>query len=525
MGARRVATTLLTLVVALAGSAAGAEADTLVTQWGGPPGAGPGQFANPTDLAVGAGGQVYVADSDNYRVQRFTADGAFAGQWGTRGTAAGQFSTPSGVATDAAGNVYVADRGNQRVQKFSADGTFQRAWGWGVATGAQAFEICTASCLQGLAGTGPGELFLPQTLTVDAAGNVYVTEFANNRVQRFASDGTFSGVVWGSAGSAPGQFARPVGIAAGAAGVYVADRDNNRIQRFNSAGGPLGQWGTAGPGVGQFATLLDVAVGPDGTVYAGETGNRRVQKFSAAGQFQSALTAVTGLPGVIRPLSLTLGPANELYVLDGEVGFRILKVQQTVAPSGPPPPVLGKAVNVDVVKGRVLVAVRSRGAHAAQKGLEFVPLEEARQIPTGSYLDTRHGTVSLTSATGTGSKTQAGKFSAGLFQVLQSRKRRDKGLTQLKLKGGNFKRCRTRGKRASAAALSKKTIRRVRSNTKGRFRARAKHSEGTSRGTIWLTADRCDGTLTKVTRGKVAVRDFRRKKTIIVKAGKSYLAR
>ncbi|HEY1277417.1 MAG TPA: hypothetical protein VGF25_21090, partial [Thermoleophilaceae bacterium] len=57
------------------------------------------------------------------------------------------------------------------------------------------------------------------------------------------------------------------------------------------------------------------------------------------------------------------------------------------------------------------------------------------------------------------------------------------------------------------------------------FRARAKHSEGTSRGTIWLTADRCDGTLTKVTRGKVAVRDFRRKKTINVKAGKSYLAR
>jgi hypothetical protein len=45
------------------------------------------------------------------------------------------------------------------------------------------------------------------------------------------------------------------------------------------------------------------------------------------------------------------------------------------------------------------------------------------------------------------------------------------------------------------------------------------------RGTIWLTADRCDGTLTKVTRGRVAVRDFRRKKTILVRTGKRYLAR
>jgi hypothetical protein len=65
----------------------------------------------------------------------------------------------------------------------------------------------------------------------------------------------------------------------------------------------------------------------------------------------------------------------------------------------------------------------------------------------------------------------------------------------------------------------------LRSNTRGRFRARGRFSAGTTRGTIWITADRCDGTLTKVRRGKVAVRDFRRKKTVIVRAGKRYLAR
>ena len=82
-----------------------------------------------------------------------------------------------------------------------------------------------------------------------------------------------------------------------------------------------------------------------------------------------------------------------------------------------------------------------------------------------------------------------------------------------------------RGALAGAAQLSRRTIRRLRSNAKGRFRTRGRHSAATVRGTVWITADRCDGTLTTVKRGKVAVRDFRRKRTVIVRAGKSYLAR
>ena len=62
-------------------------------------------------------------------------------------------------------------------------------------------------------------------------------------------------------------------------------------------------------------------------------------------------------------------------------------------------------------------------------------------------------------------------------------------------------------------------------NGRGRFRTRGRHSAATVRGTKWTTTDRCDGTLTTVARGKVAVRDFRRKKTIVVRAGKSYLAK
>jgi thrombospondin type 3 repeat protein len=196
-----------------------------------------------------------------------------------------------------------------------------------------------------------------------------------------------------------------------------------------------------------------------------------------------------------------------------------------------PAPVLGRLTNVEPVSGTVLVALPAAtagagNARASQKGLTFVPLVEARQIPVGSFLDTRKGTVRLQSASNAAGKRQNGDFSAGLFQTLQSRKRSLRGLTDVVLKG-KFNSCvkpRRGGKRAKAA-LSKRALRRLRGNAKGRFRTRGRFSAATVRGTKWTVTDRCDNTLTKVSRGRVAVRDFRRKKTILVRAGKSYVAR
>ena len=208
----------------------------------------------------------------------------------------------------------------------------------------------------------------------------------------------------------------------------------------------------------------------------------------------------------------------------------------TPGPAGPgvPTPELGRFVVARTVRGTVTIAfprgfVPAGRAHAAQKGLEFIPLEQAREIPIGSFLNTRRGTVALTSARDRAGRTQTGKFSRGLFQVLQSRARRARGLTELRLKGSSFNRCGAPtvrgGRSASAAQLSRRTIRRVRANARGRFRTRGRNASATVRGTKWTLADRCDGTLTTVKRGKVAVRDFRRKRTIIVRAGKSYLAK
>jgi hypothetical protein len=197
-----------------------------------------------------------------------------------------------------------------------------------------------------------------------------------------------------------------------------------------------------------------------------------------------------------------------------------------------PDPQLGVDFNVQEVAGQVLVGIRAGaaratrgGAKASQKGIQFVPLSQARQIPVGSFLDTRRGTVRLQSARNRAGARQTGDFAGSIFQVKQSRQRRARGLTDLVLKGGNFRRCASgrRGKGASAAAS--RTIRRHRGSASGRFRTSARNSSATVRGTVWEVRDRCDGTLTTVRRGRVLVRDFRRKRNILLTAGKSYLAR
>jgi len=197
----------------------------------------------------------------------------------------------------------------------------------------------------------------------------------------------------------------------------------------------------------------------------------------------------------------------------------------------PPPPTLGETANAALVKGEVLIGIptgSAAGARVSQKGVEFVPLTDPRQIPLGAFLDTREGIVSLTLARDAAGRTQSGEFAAGLFQVLQKRRQQAKGLTTLQLKGSaaRFGDCRAGGKGgARASQLSRRAIRRLRARARGRYRTRGRHSAATVRGTVWTTVDRCDGTLTKVRRGKVAVRDFRLKKTIVVKRGKRYLAR
>jgi sugar lactone lactonase YvrE len=280
----------------------------------------------------------------------------FITKWGTPGSGVSQFNQSAGVAIDSAGNVYVADRSNHRVHKFSSTGVFERMWGWGVQNGASAFQICTSSCQAGLPGTGDGQFNNPRGLVIDSAGNVYVGDQENNRVQKFTSTGTFS-LKWGknggdgTTGTGNGEFKQPVGLAINSAdNVYVADTFNHRVQKFSSTGtfslkwGKNGGDGTTGSGNGEFNLPFGVALDSAGNVYVADSFNHRVQKFSSAGTFTLKWgrnggdgTAGSGDGEFDTPSAVALDSAGNVYVAD-TLNHRVQKFGELSSTSPLPPP-------------------------------------------------------------------------------------------------------------------------------------------------------------------------------------------
>jgi hypothetical protein len=295
-------------------------------------------------------------------------------------------------------------------------------------------------------------------------------------------------------------------------------------------------------------------------IYGGDVATGApVQELNAARSGALWSAAAGPLPDGPYTAQATQPGADGINGLSGTTTFTVDTSQVQSAPSQAPsdrdgdgipdsqdtndgsrPPVPGKSVQVRVVSGDVYIKL-PKGASARALGPPkgFVPLKGAANIPVGSQLDTEDGRVALTSAADTGgAKTQTSDFYQGIFQVKQTvpkkkPKKPKQLITDLVLKGqlpssqcGPIK-----GARAAAEAAKKKkkgpksVLGQLWGNGKGKFRTSGKYSSATVRGTIWLTQDRCDGTLTKVTRGTVQVRDFKRKKTVTVKAGHSYLAR
>jgi uncharacterized repeat protein (TIGR02543 family) len=217
---------------------------------------------------------VYVADTYNNRILKFDSGGVLQTSWGTWGTGNNQFEYPDDVAADNSGYVYVTDHDNNRVLKFDNSGNPVGS-PWGLPGGAS--------------GDGNGEFHLPWGIACDSTGHVYVVDNGNNRVQVFASDGTFLGK-WGTFGtSGDDQFNSPLGIAVDGAEVYVADVGNNRIQKFYNYIPPTGpayigvfnwKFGSQGSGQDQFSGPNGVALDNAKNIYVADTGNDRIQKFS-----------------------------------------------------------------------------------------------------------------------------------------------------------------------------------------------------------------------------------------------------
>ena len=223
-----------------------------LTQWGSQ-GTGEGDLDFPVHLAAPTNDAVYVCDGDNDRVQYFDADGTYLGQFGTTGDMSedgpGEFVWTMGIAIDSSFDVYVTDWGNHRVQKFDADGHFDEMW--------------NSESFNG-----------PFGLATDSDDDVYLTEFLAGRVQKY--DGSDWSVLVSDA-----DLSHPSGIAVGAAGrIYVCDTENHRIQVFDSDGNLVTRWGSYGTGLGQFRRPMGIAIHPNGDIYVADTDNHRIQVFS-----------------------------------------------------------------------------------------------------------------------------------------------------------------------------------------------------------------------------------------------------
>ena len=164
----------------------------------------------------------------------------------------------------------------------------------------------------------------------------------------------------------------------------------------------------------------------------------------------------------------------------------------------------------------------------------FVFVKPGTLLPVGTLVDVSNGAGILLSDTAGKQMTFFGDKDAvtsqflisGRVNAFRSGPAAASAVTRvIRLVGGNFSKCSPRSTSGlSAATAAKKPVRKLWGRGTGRYQTRGRYSSATVRGTWWLTADFCDGTQTTVRQGVVAVRDFRKNKTVVLGAGKSYTA-
>jgi sugar lactone lactonase YvrE len=137
----------------------------------------PGNFQSPTGLAVDTQGNVYVDDTQNFRIEKLSPAGQFITAFGDYGNGDGQFTLANGLAVDRAGNIYVADTESSSIEKLSPRGYPLAEWNQ--------------------YGSAPGELEYPTDIAVDRSGNMYVTDGQDHRVQKLSPRGKPL-AIWGS---------------------------------------------------------------------------------------------------------------------------------------------------------------------------------------------------------------------------------------------------------------------------------------------------------------------------------------
>jgi predicted membrane-bound mannosyltransferase/DNA-binding beta-propeller fold protein YncE len=227
----------------------------------------PGTFNEPWGIAIGPDGSIYVTDTWNHRVEKFTPQGKFVTEWGYfgQGETPDAFYGPRGLAVDSNGHVFVADTGNKRIVVFDSDGNFITQFG--------------------SAGMDPGLFDEPVGVAVDRDGRLYVADTWNQRIQTFlpSEDGlTYSPEkqwdVYGWFGQSLDN--KPFIAVNDQYHVFITDPEGYRLMEFDPNGELLRVWGDFGDSATSFGLASGIAIDPDGHIWATDGLYNRIMRFT-----------------------------------------------------------------------------------------------------------------------------------------------------------------------------------------------------------------------------------------------------
>ncbi|NTV51744.1 MAG: 6-bladed beta-propeller [Candidatus Firestonebacteria bacterium] len=257
-------------------------------------------LASPRGIAVGPGGEVYVADLGNNRVVKFNPDGSVNATWGSAGSESGQFKEPSGVAVDAQGSVYVADAWNGRIQKFSDKGGYV-----------------------GEIGAKNGNFYSPRNVAVDGQGFIYVADTGNSCVKKFDAEANLA-KRWGEFGSGRDRFQETFGLYVDRDNrIYVGDAGNRKIKIFDNQGKFQREQIVKGWKTG--VSWPTVAVDSAGRIYAPDAQNQMIWIYSREGKYLGCWGNQPGKDLFAAPLGIAVDGQDNVYVCNMNRG-QIIKL-------------------------------------------------------------------------------------------------------------------------------------------------------------------------------------------------------
>ncbi len=285
-------------------------------------GSGNGQLNGPSGIATDSSGNIWVADTGNNRVEKFSSAGAFLAAYGTLGSGNLQFKGPSGIAVDQiTGTVWVADTGNSRIEALTSAGSLAGLSSTGTGTSPTSVAITKAGTLE--------------TLVV-GVGSQIATFFGPPNVMT-------PGTVYGGAGTGNGQFTGVGGLAVdeGASKLYATDAGGHRVEVFSTTSGlpPVltyqSQFGSAGTGEGHLGGPQGLAL-QSGNLFVADKTNSNVQKFSGSSSLQ-LFTEAAGVYGVATYPTASNGSMYVLNQTTSKIAKWVTGTRPAFLPSPPTP--------------------------------------------------------------------------------------------------------------------------------------------------------------------------------------------